>query len=69
MCKMTQEVGSQKLIGQMECGQSTNVGLLRLKIRCKTNSRRLQESLWRKRSEFWPDKSIVHHDSAPVYYI
>jgi hypothetical protein len=38
----TQEVGSQKRIGQMQCGQSTNLGALRLKIRFETNSRRIE---------------------------
>jgi hypothetical protein len=37
MCKMTQEVGSQKRKG----GQSMNLGALILKIRCETNSIRI----------------------------
>jgi hypothetical protein len=28
---------------------------------------RLQESVWRKRPELWPDKWILHHDNAPAH--
>jgi hypothetical protein len=34
MCKMTQEVGSQKRKGYANVGQSINLGGLRYKIRC-----------------------------------
>jgi hypothetical protein len=27
----------------------------------------LQESVWRKRPELWPDKWILHHDNAPAH--
>jgi hypothetical protein len=37
MCKTTQEVGSQKCKGQ-----SMNLGAIRLKIRCESNSRRIE---------------------------
>jgi hypothetical protein len=41
MCRLTQEVGKQIREGQMrKCGQSTNVGELRSKTRCETNTRR-----------------------------
>jgi hypothetical protein len=39
MYKMTQEVGSQKRKGQMKCGQGTNLGALRSKIKCEINRR------------------------------
>jgi hypothetical protein len=42
MCKMTQEVGSQKCKGQMQCEQSMNLGAFRLKIMFETNSRRIE---------------------------
>jgi len=42
MCKTTQEVGSQKRKGQYKCGQSTNLGALRSKIRCESNRRRIE---------------------------
>jgi hypothetical protein len=28
---------------------------------------RLQESVWRKRPEAWPDKWILHHDNVPAH--
>jgi histone-lysine N-methyltransferase SETMAR len=28
---------------------------------------RLRECVWRKRPELWPDKLILHHDSAPAH--
>jgi hypothetical protein len=40
MCKITQEVSSQYAKDRCKCGQSTNFGALRLKIRCKNDCRR-----------------------------
>jgi hypothetical protein len=40
MCKMTQEVGSQKRKGQMQ--MCKDLGALRSKIRRETNSRRIE---------------------------
>jgi hypothetical protein len=46
MCKMmTQEVGSKNEKDRFICGQSTNVGALRSKIRCESNRRRLRETI------------------------
>jgi hypothetical protein len=28
---------------------------------------RLQEHVWMKRPELWPEKWILHHDNAPVH--
>jgi hypothetical protein len=42
MCKVTQEVGATNAKDGCKCGQSTNLGALRSKIRCETNSRRIE---------------------------
>jgi hypothetical protein len=42
ICKMTQEVGSKSAKDSCKCGQSTNLGALRTKIRSMTNSRRIE---------------------------
>ena len=42
LCKMTQEVGSQKRKDRCKCGQSMNLGALRSKIRCESKSRRTE---------------------------
>jgi hypothetical protein len=44
------------------------LGVLGLKIRCETNSRRrLREPVRRKTPELWPDKWILHHDNTPAH--
>jgi hypothetical protein len=45
MCKLTQEVGSQNAKDNFECGQSMNLGELRLKIKRGTNRRRKLRNL------------------------
>jgi hypothetical protein len=65
ICKMTQEVGTQKRKIQMqmwtEYEQTVNQ-------QCYLE---VLTSLWgivrRKRSELWPDKWILHHDNSPAY--
>jgi hypothetical protein len=65
MCKMTQEVGSQNRKGRCKCEQSTNLGVLRLKIRRETISRRwLQEYVQRKRPKLWPNKWILQDSTS-----
>jgi hypothetical protein len=56
-------------VGRQKCkGQSTNLGVLRLKITCETNGRRrLWESFWKKRPKLWNDKYNLHHDIAPAH--
>jgi hypothetical protein len=65
MCKMTQEVGSQKCKGQMqmwtEYEQTVNQ-LCYLEVLTK-----LGESVQRKRPKLWPDMWILHHNNAPVH--
>jgi hypothetical protein len=41
ICMMTQDVGSHNAKDRSKCGQSLNLGALRSKIRCETNSRRI----------------------------
>jgi hypothetical protein len=42
MCTMTHEVGSQKRKGQMRMWTEYDLGALRSKIRCETNSKRIE---------------------------
>jgi hypothetical protein len=42
MCKMNQDVDSQSAESRYKCGQSTNLDVLRSKIRHETNSRRIE---------------------------
>jgi hypothetical protein len=65
MCKMTQELGSQKCKGQMQMWveyEQTADQQCYLEVLT-----RLRESVWRKRPKLWPDKWILHHDSAPAH--
>jgi hypothetical protein len=51
-----------------KCGQSTNLGAFRSKIRCYLEVlTKLREFVQRKRPELWPDKWILHHDIAPAH--
>jgi hypothetical protein len=42
MSKMTQEMGSKNEKDRCKCGQSMNLDVLRSKIRCETNSSRIE---------------------------
>jgi hypothetical protein len=66
MCKMTQAVGSQNAKDGCRCERGTNLGALRSKIGCETNSRRTGygESVRREIPELWPDNWIFHHDNS-----
>jgi hypothetical protein len=65
VCKMAQEVGRPERKGQIqmwtEDEQTVNQQCY---LEVLT---RLQKSVRRKRPELWPDKWILHHDSAPVH--
>jgi hypothetical protein len=65
MCKMTEEVSSQRRKGQMqmwtEYEQTVNQHCYLEELT------RLRESVGRKRPELWSDKLILHHDNAPAH--
>jgi hypothetical protein len=51
-----------------KCGQSANLGALRLKIGCYLEVlTRLEESVQRKRPELWPNKWIIRHNIVPAH--
>jgi hypothetical protein len=67
MCKMPQEVSSQKLKGQVQMQTEYDIGALISKIRCEANNRIVYGSLFLGKAQTPADKWILHNNNAPSH--